>query len=198
MANKQQKKQMLDFLVSKLEDENRKVLPQSITLHGNKIDYILTEEGLILLVNKKFGDDNFNKVLNAIRNEFKNSGIVFYKDGKTFFRNAQEKYDFKRKYSLSLKNYNSEQMNRMIILTPEEIIANNQKNLVQYYQPNSERLEEMLVTYKYNPVNFDYSHINSHEQFKPDDKSSKRLYIWNDKHETNKPLKLESNILKPL
>ncbi len=206
MVNQKEKKQMLDFFVSKLEYGNHKVLPQSMDLHGNKTDYILTEEGLILLANNNFGKDNFNNVLKSIKDEFKgNFGIVFYKDGETFFRSAvagKNETGIKSKRSKidngTLKNYNNDDLNKMISLTPEEIIINNERKLIQYYQPTSERLEEKLVTLNYTPVTFDYSHINNYERFQPENKSSKRLHIWNDRQETSNILKLDYNVLKEI
>ena len=51
---------------------------------------------------------------------------------------------------------------------------------MQYFQPVSPRLEEGIVSYKFKTVTFDYSHVDSRERFKPQDRQSDRLHIWID------------------
>ena len=86
----------------------------------------------------------------------------------------------------------------MISFRPEEIAVHEaRKGKLQYYQPESERLEEALVTYKFEPVQFDYSHINPHERYRPNNTESKRIYLWKNEEETNEPL-FVGNFLHPI
>jgi hypothetical protein len=128
------------------------------------------------------------------------TAAVLFKDGKTFFRSAAEKHGFKSSdnYELSLKNYNSSEIQRIICLRPEEIFLRAvTRNQVQYYQPASERLDQGLVVYKYDNVEFDYSHIDENDGFKPENRESTKLFIWNDSDFHDGKFELKKGILVP-
>jgi len=109
--------------------------------------------------------------------------FIFYKDGENFFRSAAQENSFKSRNRLALKHYSMDEVNRMILLSPEERLIRNIRPYLQYYQPKSERLEEMLVTFKFKPVEYDYSHIPSDSSFIPTNKSSERIFLWSEKYE---------------
>ena len=89
-------------------------------------------------------------------------------------------------------------MHRMMLLRPEEIKVNSNSSHLQYYQPDSERLNEGIVSFGFKPVTFDYSHIDSYERFKPEDKNSTRLCIWDEKIISSNKLKLQRNFLEDI
>lgn len=182
MVDHKQKKQMMDYLVSKLELANLGVTPKTKELlSGIKSSYIIIGEkdsGIVLLVDQEYPKDSFPKFFQSAKSRFKDVASVIFKDGKIFFRNAAEKNYFKKNKWLSLKHYSNYEMNRMIALRPEEIFLNSQREWLQYFQPESPRLREGLESFKFEPVTFDYDHIDSYERFKPENRDSKRLYIW--------------------
>ena len=102
---------------------------------------------------------------------------------------------FKKDKYLSLKKYSNEEMHRMILFRPEEIFLNEKRSHLQYYQPSSANLNECLTIFNFQSVRFDYSHIDESGRFKPSDKESKRLYIWNDRKENADSLRLEKWVL---
>jgi len=197
MTSKQHKKEMLDYLVSKLEGSGETVVPaHKKIVSGITTNYIrVGDNGLVLLLDQIYPGDKF-EIAYAGARKFDRQAVVVLKDGKTFFRNAAEDNTFKQKYELSLKNYSTEEMHRMIMFRPEEIYLASElgKSRIQYFQPASERLDRMSVSFHFEPVEFDYSHIPSY-QFQPANSESVRLHIWSNKLEWNGNLLLEKRRL---
>ncbi len=199
MVRKVEQKRMLDYVVSKLESSGEKIIPSKRNILG-KIESNLIfvgDNGVVLLLDKIYPKDSFRYLHNIASQSKERVASVVFKDGETFFRSAAEKNYFKKDHKLSLKNYNAEDMQRMILLRPEEIILT-QKNFgqIQYFQPESSRMREGLETFRFKPVKFDYSHINSDYGFKPENTSSKRLHIWNRRQHFTGPLFLDTFLLK--
>lgn len=197
MVNQTQKTQMRDYMVDILRVNHTKAEPRSKQLIPGcgETDYILLggdpREGAVLLVNRSYPKDNLNKIYKGISEHISNTGFVFFKDGKTFFRssaageavNGIKSKASKLRDDRSMKNYTLEDFHKMIAPRPEEKFAIRTKGWIQYYQPGSERLEEGIVSYKFKPVELDYSHIPSDERFGPLTKDSERTYIWTQKHD---------------
>ena len=199
MVSQREKRRMQEYVVEKLRLGGEKAEPLTKKLiAGRDINssYILVgDNGIVLLVDQTYPEECFKRVYNDVslqRNDkqeprFSRKAVVFYKDGKTFFRSSMagrggkaelESMRFKQKYKLSLKNYSTEDLRKMITFRPEEILAfNSIDSLLQYYQPKSERLEEGIISYNFTPVHFDYSHLAGID-FRPSDTDSKRLHIW--------------------
>lgn len=183
---------MLDYIISKLEKNYSTIEPKkSKPYNGIVANYIKLDNGLLLLIDQGFivkeGKRNTNTLIpiysSAIaytRDKFNNDnvGFLIYKDGKKFFRAAAPKNYYKAEKRLSLKNYTDEQLRKMIFFRPEEKFIYDMNKKLQYYQPKSERLSEGIITYKFEPVIFDYSHIDSHSRFKPTNKPSEKNHIW--------------------
>jgi len=200
MTSKQHKKEMLDYLVSKLESSGEKIEPAHKELFkGTTTNFIrVGNDGLVLLLDQTYPGTRFEGAYDAGIKNRKRFAVVILKDGKTFFRNAAEDNTFKQKYELSLKNYSTEEMHRMIQFRPEEIylVSEVGKSRLQYFQPTSAKLSPMVVSYQFEPAEFDYSHIDSYSQFKPEDRESVRLHLWSDKHERTENLLLgRSNVM---
>jgi len=194
MVNQKQKKQMRDYLVSKLEPAYPEIIPKTKEiisgLNSNYITLDNEHSGIVLLVDQEYPKNSFEKLFRMAKKQFKEiTGIVF-KDGKTFFRNAAERNYFKKNRRLSLKNYTDFEMNRMILFRSEEIFLNSQKDWVHYFQPESDRLKEGIESFKFKSVIFDYSHIDPYERFKPVDTDSKKLYVWEQRVHNEGALKL--------
>ncbi|MFA5258505.1 MAG: hypothetical protein WC979_04200 [Candidatus Pacearchaeota archaeon] len=196
MVSRQQKKQMLDYLVAKLEGSEEKVRPVTKELiPGIKSNYILLgEDGIVFLADQYYAGARLKGLYSRNKERFPRFGIVFYKDGKTFFRSAAEANYFKKEHELSLKKYDDASMQKMMLLRPEEIFVHRLSDRVgvQYYQPDSPRLEEALASFKFGSVEFDYSHIPSENRFGPVTKESERLFIWHVRAETKEDLALKS------
>jgi len=198
MVNQKQKARMMDYLVASLEDSVPKIQPaRNQVINGLEADCILVgNEGVVLLVDKTFGNDSFRRIWIGASSQFGNNiGIVFYKDGQTFFRSAAPDKFFKKSKGLSLKGYSNEDMQRMITTRPEEALAIGRREWLQYFQPESERLQEGVVSFKFSPVTFDYSHIDRTVQFRPEDRKSAKLYVWREKREHSNSLELKEGYL---
>jgi hypothetical protein len=186
MTSRQHKKEMLDYLVEKLKGSGEKIVPRHIEFFkGMTTNYIrVGDNGIVLLLDQAYPGERSEQAYSGL-GKFSRRAVVILKDGKTFFRNAAEDNTFKQKYELSLKNYSTEEMHRMIQFRPEEIylVSEVGKSRLQYFQPTSAMLSPMNVSYSFEPVEFDYSHIDSSCQFKPEDRESTRLFIWSDKRE---------------
>lgn len=199
MTSKKQRQQMLDYLAEKLKGSAPSITPESKeVVSGINSSYILIggdTPGAVLLVDQVYPGNSFESFYAKI-NRGRNTGVAVLKDGITFFRSAAEGKYFKKKHGLSLKNYTDAQMHRMMILRPEEKFLRETRSLVQYYQPQSERLQESIISFKFEPVLFDYTHIDSRTRFKPEEKHSERLFVWTQQRESSQALTLEGLFLK--
>jgi hypothetical protein len=196
MIKKKQRQEMRDYLVSKLEKEYSGLDVRTKQLISPiKSTYIFPtkdQKNVVFLLDQEYTSGRFER----ISKRFHNNGIrvspIFYKDGETFFRNAAEKNYFKKVHNLSLKNYSNEEMNKMILFRPEEIFVNSQRRYLQYYQPESERLDQSLETFEFKPVYFDYSHLEG-DRFRPQDTSSERLSLWTRRIHQPEDLKIHNS-----
>jgi hypothetical protein len=196
MVGKKQKKQMFDFLVSKLESSAEKVVPRTKKIVEDlDTNYILIDDrGLVISIDQHYTAKRFEELLSIIQRQTRegrnNIAYVFYKDGETFFRSAAKDNHFKSDKGLSLKNYDNEEMRRIMLLRPEEIMVRERRKFLQYYQPESQRLEEGIETFGFDPVIYNYSHIPEKERFGPLEKPSERLHIWTERHSQQGDLRL--------
>ncbi len=208
MINKKQQKEMLDYLVAKLENNYSTVDPKkSQPYNGISANYIKLDDGLLLLIDQGFlakqGTHNmnmlnpiYNSSLNYAAKNFDNTnvGFIIFKDGKNFFKSAADKHSYKSR-GLSLKNYSDEDMTRMIMFRPEEKYVFDKKNgALQYFQPG---LGSGIATYEFTPVIFDYSHIDEYQEFKPKNKPSERDHIFIRDEFMDEDIKLSGGIIVP-
>jgi len=184
MVNKEVKKRMRDFVSDRFNQEGYNLSSDYVNLDNSAALYLFGQEreGALVLVYDTITGEKFNKLKEHISREKKKNSFVFLKDGKNFFRSWAKSLHYKRALGFSLKNYNAEQVNEMILLSPaEQGLLNLQRNRIQYYQPSSPRLEEGIVSFGFKPVHLDYSHI---ENSTLEDKDSKRIF-------ENSPLTLD-------
>ncbi len=210
MVSKKDKTEMKDYLVAKLGEDNC-ILKSEEVLRGSGIESSVIDvfdedsvrEGVVLLVDRHYPNDSFPELYRLIISLKGRVIPVFYKDGKTFFRSAaagQQRTGIKSKSfkldELSLKNYTTQEMNKMISFRPEEIfVSRNLGQWVQYYQPDSERLEQGVKSYEFEPVVFDYSHIPSEKRFGPLRKESEKLSFWKKSFFSNSDLSINGRYL---
>ena len=203
MASKKLQKQMLDYVVAKLEgsvEGEGLIVPNTqAVLPGISSSYVkVGYTGIVLLIDKEYPGENFSMLYNKAQRQTPNNvGVVFLKDGETFFRSAAQRNYFKQSNRLSLKHYTPEQMQEMLLLRPEEIMLVNRARKLQYYQPESTRLEEGIETFDFGAVRFDYSHINPAVKFKPQDSFSERLFLHKSRVHQTGPISLVSSYLVP-
>jgi len=185
MVSKAQKEQMLEYLVTKLSNSGSNVKPASAEIvPGFETNYLLVEnDGLVLLIDKKYGGAVFEKIVRKANEQKQRVAIVFYMDKQNYFRSAANECEFKRK-DRSLKEYSQDEIYRMIKLRPEKIslLEKDNRKWIQYYQPQSENFEA-VVSYLFKPVHFDYSHKDPHLEFRPQNQDSRRIFIWKDGRE---------------
>ncbi len=88
-------------------------------------------------------------------------------------------------------------MRKIITIRPEESFVSSIKDgIIQYYQPESKILLEKIVSYKFEPVVFNYDHIPDVARFGPSRAYSKRYSIWKEKTELEKPMALDNGLLR--
>jgi len=204
MATKKQKSAMMDYLASRLEGFGSPV----ISIKGTVNTIVLPGTGIVMVVDGQLPNDGLKRAYVELRTALEvpdmrdNIAMVLYKDGKTFFRNAAHGTEaglkgvrYKSTLDLSLKNYDQDEVNRMIALRPEEKFIADFRNTVQYYQPESAGLDQGLVSFRFEPVTFDYSHIPANERYGPIQEESKRTYIWTRRSFSAGPLMLARNFL---
>lgn len=199
MTTKAQKDEALEYLVNRLEGSAEKVIPARKVLAGdNETRYVLVgDDGIVFSIDRTYTERDFLNILRTAREKKPKVAFVFYKDGKTFFRSAAQDNHFKTD-DRSLKNYNNEDMNKMILVSPgEKIMSRGNCPWLQYYQPESARLSQGIVSYRFAPVHFDYSHIDRNQRFKPENRDSERLKIWTDRSENSGLLTLNDRLVVP-
>ncbi len=194
MPNKQEKERMIEYIGNQLYDGGHKVENKSIRFSWNnqKINYLkVDDKRIIFMINNpnEYTGEKTNSLLNELSYRVEKPLFVFYKDENNFFRNhASQKNSIKQKFTKlnndrSLKNYSTEDLKNSLLLSEaERKIRENRKGL-QYYQPKSERLEEMLIHYDLEPFIYDYSHKKPEETFGPIQVPSKKLYFIDKKVE---------------
>ncbi len=180
MVSKRDQNNMRDYIFASLEGAHLKIEPRSKELiSGIKSHYlVLDDNGIVILVDRVYPGETLPNLMRLVKEARPNVGAVLFKDGETFFRSAAEDKRFKKDQGLSLKNYSDDKIHRMMLLRPEEIFLGNRNGEVQYYQPESERLDKGIETFRFAPVIYDYSHILSCDRFGPVTEKSKKLFIW--------------------
>jgi len=171
--------------------------------------------GALLLADQKYPRERFNAPegsgrryahgdtkLRAASAELRNRNYriappIFYKDGTTFFRSAAARPAVQRKRDgRSLKDINGAESVNLILFSPEECYALERvgwlqgKRFIQYFQPDSDRLDEKVVSFEFVPVAFDYSHLDSRANPFAVDRDSKRYFRWVEKFERDGALVL--------
>ena len=219
MVTKKQKSRMLEYLVENIRLGGHKAEPFT----GNIVEgvkdsnYIKVDDhGLVLLVDKKYpaikrkGNSSIPRlrlIEEASRaNKRHDMAFVFYKDGQTYFRNAAEDKTWKTN-DLSLKLYQPggcyyskvegmTPMQRMIDLRPEEkFVLSRTKDILQYFQPQSPQLDEKLATFRFEPVEYDYTH-ETKTGFQPPNQYSQNLKMWEKRFGNNGALTLQNGLLR--
>lgn len=211
MINQKQQKEMLDYLVARLEKNYSNVTPMTRKIsHGIDTNYIKVDDGLLLLIDKGFSVKENGKNLNTLgivhnaalnfsRQNYGNSnvGFIIYKDGENFFRPAADRHSYKSEHGLSLKNYDDEDFSRMILFRPEEKYIFDKKEELQYFQPEAEGLKKGIYTFDFKPVIFDYSHIDAYHKFKPKNKPSERDHIFSNDRFMDEDIMLSGGFIIP-
>jgi len=205
MTTKLQRKNMMDYLIDKLEGSEEIVQPISKNMNGIETNYILFGpsrdkiDGISVLVDKKFTKrrfDRLNSLINYAKDgsgetKFHRKNYIFLKDESTFFRSAAEDIRYKSTKNLSLKYYDEGKIDNAKLLTPEEIFSKDQNlGYVQYCQPESSREEFGILTYLYGFFEFNYDHIDN--SFAKEGES-KRWFIANKRRLDQGDLKLHNN-----
>lgn len=194
---KAQREAMLDYLVNALHEGGSRVQACSKKLVTNfKSNYIkVNDKGLVILCDREYTGESFGKFIRAAKDQYDDVSVVFLKDGETYFRTANPRA-YAQADGRSLKHLTPERVRRIMLLRPEEQRFVNGKSggTIQYYQPKSDRLEECLVEYKFQTVQFDYSHVGS-ERFQPLNRTSVREYEWKSKNEHKGPVTLDHRAL---
>jgi hypothetical protein len=196
---------MSAYLIPKLDAGGQTFEEGNSNITGiGVVNFIKHEDKRIFLIDREYSEKEYQLLTRIASGITPYNGklhkyehiSVFFKDGKTYFRSAAfgEKtglkgVKYKQSKGLSLKDYTDEEVKRMMILSKPELLGIRKDNNLWYYQPESERLEEAVLKFRFTPVRFNYSYINHDKQFTPENKASKRIYI-------NKPIEELPDIVK--
>jgi hypothetical protein len=153
------------------------------------VDYLKDQahNKIVFMIDRPYTQKEFDQLLFLTKNAgYAGFVMVFYKDGKHYFRNAAQGIEgelqgvrFKQQQGLTLKHYDSTDVNRMIHLSRPEIAVQDWSSRVHYYQPASDRLDEMIVSYQFEPVIYDRTHIPWQSRLCSTSEQSKKIFIWN-------------------
>lgn len=186
---------MLDYLVAHLEGSGDRVQPVTLDTAQGRANMILVgDNGVVLLCDRTFPHEGFGRLMYKASQGYQRIAPVFFKDGETFFRAKAGEVNYKSDKGLSLKNYTPEEISKMILFRPEEQrVLGHAGGWMQYYQPQSERLNEGLESFYFVPVKYDYSHSDS--RFVPDEKDSNKMFLWTERRHAEGKLVLKDRLL---
>ena len=208
MPSRKEKNKMIEYIGSQLDAGGHRVIDNSFRFSWNKneLDYLkVDDDRLIFMISSpnEYTKSKTNKMLDELRYQNKGDSLfVFYKDGSNFFRNhASPNNKIKNKFSKlrldrSLKDYTNEDLNNSIILSEAEKKIRENRKTLQYYQPNSERLEELIVSFRTEPFIFDYSHVPINDRMGPMKRNSKKLHRLTNRIELPEILSLRNLYLE--
>lgn len=160
MPTKPEKQQCLQYLCDRLEDSGlyriidraeQAILVREKAEPGKRIRLFLPNFGGTI--------PEFREAVQGSQGQDTYVCPILYKDGKTAFvrmvdRNRSWRDD------KSLKNYSARRINEMLHLRGKEKVAIGLFGPeLQYYQPETEKLEESVRTFHLQPVDLDYSHL---------------------------------------
>lgn len=176
MATREQKQQMLDFVIDRAEDTSRYVVQEADLEHLLiKQNPELFENPILIDVLLHTGKMTKSKLNETVAYNTQ-KGIytcnLFYKDGENFHVRLGKRGHTKGD-DRSLKNYCQEEINSMIHLRGlEKEILDRQCGDMQfgdslcYYQPETQMLSQAIRVYRMRPVELDYSHVDrSHSSY---------------------------------
>ncbi|MBT3262301.1 hypothetical protein HN992_00670 [Candidatus Woesearchaeota archaeon] len=207
MPTKQKKERMTEYLANSLTAAGHSVKDFEIAIdNGNlPIRYLILDdekEKSVFLIDdsKNYNERNTEQLVDTIRRSgIKKPGFVIYKDGKQFFRcpessdNDLMALNKLLRPNRSLKNYMDRAPGEFILPTKAEKRLK-KSGFLQYYQPESERLDEMLVTFGFDIPLLDYTHINPRDRIGPRTKLSEKYFLIENRF--NMPGALELDIEK--
>ena len=162
IIKKEERQRMSDTIVSQLEDSGYKIGEAK----ENKI-MILPKKGdpqkrlHLFLHNQKVNYNNFRDEVNGLLYNGHYVANIFYKDGENFHVRLGGKTKVKGD-GRSLKKYTENDLRNMLHLRKLEKIVlkyNNPKKILNYYQPETQKLTEGFRSYSMEDVRLDYSHI---------------------------------------
>lgn len=224
----QQLDEMVAYLSKQLEAGGQPVERKRVSKNnphnpsGRPIDYLQDQRGNILfLVDDKYTDTPqrrsgkkikhpkaFTKAYSLLDNHSTGHCLpVFYKDGDTFFRSLYDPQFKDHPEKDSFKHLTPDERKRLIVPTPEEkkAVEESRKDphvkgsALTYYQPESERLDEMVVSYQVRPAILDLRNKPHLRQFYggQEQVQSKRVSQWDRKLEKQGPLHYHNHKLSP-
>ena len=199
MTSKKQRQAMQEYIVSRLEASNPHTEPRTKKIGRKNSSYVLVGEeaetaGIVLLIDQHYSRQDFLDLYRQAKQYKKDVAVVLIKDGTTFFRPAKHRGHKRRKPDRSLKKYSAQELQKLLMLHPIESFLAENRDSMQYYQPESERLEEGLECFQFKPVVFDYT--GREEWYLPEERKSESLFLWTDRKHLEGDLVLEGDYLK--
>jgi len=197
-----QRKQMVDYLFEQLKGSAETVIPTNKKIiPGINSSYILVDnDGIVLLLDKKYSKNDFKQVYNGASAVKRNIAAVVLKDETTFFRYAFRGQFSKSRYRKSMNTAadigffcNNYEHENKLMLQPEEVfIAFKKAQGVQYFRPGE---SPALETFRFSPARLDYSYFDSGTRIKPRNRDSKRIFSFTQIGENPGNIILKNNYL---
>ncbi len=185
---------MAEYIAPGLEQGGQKFEYREKKINGKNTEYLIGNPGIIILVTSPYPRDNLENLIKTAKQQLGPDKItlpVFYKDGQNYFRSAAFTFQtslksmkYKEKPGYSLSHYPDEQIRNMIALTPAEISTAKNKGIITYYQPESQKLHELIKTYEFQPVTY-----RRRPGPWPETEQSERIMLYANAQEHTAPLR---------
>lgn len=177
MVTKQEKQNMKDFVYSFVQDISKKtqfnyVENGSIRSYDGQAEipnFIISDPNeerskfYFLVIDENKDTEKKSSIIKQLKYSDWNVPVpIYFKNKNNFFIRLADNESWRT--DKSLKNYTTEEINRMLRLRDLEKIGLNNCSLFNsptlvYYQPKTERLEESVRTFETDRVILDYTHL---------------------------------------
>lgn len=191
------KSEILDYLTEALRKggERACAVKRCFEVTNNSSWYVVVERpfgrcDVALAVQDRWWGGRLAEVVDRMFRCYEHVAVIFPKDGRTFFRRADDRTDFLYACNeLGLSQYDSEQKRRMIQFRQEEIYQCGQSNALQYFQLRPQG----IINYHFQRVRLDSDRVRpDRSRLRP---IANMLYIWTQKDALPDALRIEGNKL---
>jgi PhoPQ-activated pathogenicity-related protein len=195
MINETQQQQMLEYIADKLSKSYKKIEDRKKSIvDKKKSNYlVLDDDKVVFIIDRIYHPTNLDMWYTKTQYSDKISDVAFiiYKDGDQFFKSNAQNY-YSTIHGKEFKRYSNQEINKMISFSPEEKILYDIFGVLNYYQPQTKRLNKSLRKFHFNKVIHDI--INKEILFSGNKSND---YIWTETEVLDKDIRISSGKILP-